>query len=274
MTDQGKVGGEPQNLITLYDQNIKCSCGKYVQSVGANIDDVNKILVAKDAQLDLLKADNHRLRLGSLSPIEYINLLGWLNNPNREPAQTHFTAGACRDAARAFERSNVFGEIASLKLKYDELHDQRHVEARKADDRAAEIDSLEREVEGLKSALKNATGDRFLFEKRGDDLQKERDTIAYQLGEARRALEAFKNWSEDLDNNAIHLTSIRGSREECYEIVLKALAITPEKASEVVTALEAVAHAAYAVVEDRSLKNMGALRDALGRLKELTVVTF
>lgn len=33
----------------------------------------------------------------------YLRLVRWMKNPNREPAQTAFTAGALRDAARAFE---------------------------------------------------------------------------------------------------------------------------------------------------------------------------
>jgi len=38
-----------------------------------------------------------------LSAFEYKQLVEWMKNPNRKPAYTAFTVGACRDAARAFE---------------------------------------------------------------------------------------------------------------------------------------------------------------------------
>lgn len=41
--------------------------------------------------------------LPGLSAFDYERLVEWMADPNRRPAQTAFTAGAARDAARAFE---------------------------------------------------------------------------------------------------------------------------------------------------------------------------
>ena len=46
-------------------------------------------------------------RPNSLSASEYTRLVEWVKNPTREPANTAFTASACRDAARAIEESGL-----------------------------------------------------------------------------------------------------------------------------------------------------------------------
>ena len=38
-----------------------------------------------------------------LTSSEYRRLIAWMQNQQRQPAIIAFTAGACRDAARAFE---------------------------------------------------------------------------------------------------------------------------------------------------------------------------
>ena len=41
----------------------------------------------------------------SLTASEWLRLSAWFADPDRKPAITSFTAGACRDAATAFEHS-------------------------------------------------------------------------------------------------------------------------------------------------------------------------
>lgn len=60
------------------------------------------------AELDQLKADNHRLRLGDMSSFDYERLVAWINDPHRKPTELAFTAGAARTAAQAVKDSGIF----------------------------------------------------------------------------------------------------------------------------------------------------------------------
>ena len=57
------------------------------------------------AKSERLEAENAALKLGSLSPLDYKRLVKWMKESKRKPAIIAFTAGACRDAARAFEEA-------------------------------------------------------------------------------------------------------------------------------------------------------------------------
>lgn len=40
-----------------------------------------------------------------MTAFEFRRLVDWMKDPKRKPANLAFTAGACRDAARAFEQA-------------------------------------------------------------------------------------------------------------------------------------------------------------------------
>ena len=52
----------------------------------------------------MIDLTNYYLRM---TAYEFGRLVEWMKNPKREPAGTAFTAGACRDAARAFKMAKM-----------------------------------------------------------------------------------------------------------------------------------------------------------------------
>lgn len=91
-------------------------------------------LEAAKKEIERLKSKLHYP--DALSKSEYERLVEWMNNPNRKPANTAFTASACRDAARAFEESERAAqkEIELLKEQLDvaneiQLGDRNHLKA-------------------------------------------------------------------------------------------------------------------------------------------------
>ena len=83
-------------------------------------------------EIDRLRADNHRLRLGSMSTFDYERLVEWMKDPDRKPPEIAFTAGAARDAARAAKESGCLDSaqkdrIRMLQYDNDKLRAQIEV---------------------------------------------------------------------------------------------------------------------------------------------------
>lgn len=114
-----------------------------------DIQDLQKELAEKDAEI-------HRLRLGNLSSFDFERLMEWMKNPDRKPAAGAFTAGAARDAARAFEYSDITAKLAEKDARIKELEEDSEIEGEaidQANKRSLEQDAV---IEGLRGRLERA----------------------------------------------------------------------------------------------------------------------
>ena len=108
--------------ITPYPDGYRPCAWEAAMDLPEDLTKAKSELETMRVELEKLKADNHRLRLGDMSVYDFERMRDWIKDPNRKPSMFAITAGSARTAMLAVEESGILSELATLREQLGEAN--------------------------------------------------------------------------------------------------------------------------------------------------------